>query len=202
MYKDVTGIILAGGKSSRMGVNKSFLKLGNQTIIERTAKLMKLIFNELIIITNSPDEYAFLNLPVYEDIYKSRGPLGGLHSGLKNSKTEKNFIISCDVPLMTKEMIEYIVNYKTEKPIAICEASGYYQSLVGIYQKIFANKIKDSICTDSNIKSKSLFEFIDDNDVEIIKVEHLPFYDKKIFFNLNSPEDFERLKSIFSHEGV
>ena len=70
MYSDITGVILAGGKSSRMGVNKSFLKLGNQTIIERIVDLMKSIFSEVIIITNTPDEYKFLNLPLYEDIYK------------------------------------------------------------------------------------------------------------------------------------
>ena len=91
MYTDITGIILAGGKSTRMGANKSFLKIGEQTVIERITYLMKSVFTNVIIISNTPDEYIFLNLPIYEDVYKGKGPLAGIHSGLKNSDTQKNF---------------------------------------------------------------------------------------------------------------
>ena len=75
MYKDVTGIILSGGKSSRMGVNKSLLKIGELTIIERVRDLMKSLFNEVILITNDPADYKFLNIPIYEDVFTRKGPL-------------------------------------------------------------------------------------------------------------------------------
>ena len=61
MYNDITGIILAGGKSTRMGQNKSLLKIGEYTIIERVVNLLKPLFPELILITNNPEEYSFLN---------------------------------------------------------------------------------------------------------------------------------------------
>jgi len=76
MYFDITGIILAGGKSSRMGNNKSFLKLGHKLIIELITDLMKSLFNEVIIITNTPNEYEFLKLVMYKDIYVGKGVLG------------------------------------------------------------------------------------------------------------------------------
>ncbi len=159
MYSDITGVILAGGKSSRMGTNKSFLKIGNQTIIERIVELMKSIFSEVIIITNSPDEYRFLNLPLFEDIYKWKGPLAGIHSALVHSATEKLFVLSCDVPLMSREMIEYIVNYKSEKPIVFCEAAGYHQPLVGVYSKVILDEVEKFIAS-FEINDKSFHQFL------------------------------------------
>ena len=103
MYKNITGIILSGGKSTRMGENKSLMKLGDRTVIEHTLLLMQSLFSDVILITNTPDEYKFLNIPLYEDVYKYRGPLAGIHSGLINSITEENFVISCDIPLITKK---------------------------------------------------------------------------------------------------
>ncbi len=91
MYNDITGIILAGGKSKRMGINKALLKIGDKTIIERTAGLMQGLFNRVLLITNSPNEYMFLGLEIYEDIYKNIGPLAGIHSGLVYSNYRKKF---------------------------------------------------------------------------------------------------------------
>ena len=193
MYSDITGVILAGGKSSRMGVNKSFLKLGNQTIIERIVDLMKSIFSEVIIITNTPDEYKFLNLPLYEDIYKWKGPLAGIHSALTHSQTEKIFVLSCDVPLMSKEMIEYIIEYKTDKSIVFCEAAGYHQPLVGVYSKKILSEIEKFI-SNNEMSDKSFHQFLKIVDAEIIHPEKLSFYKDEIFFNVNRPEDYEQLK--------
>uniref|UniRef100_A0A832G1A7 Probable molybdenum cofactor guanylyltransferase n=1 Tax=Ignavibacterium album TaxID=591197 RepID=A0A832G1A7_9BACT len=193
MYSDITGVILAGGKSSRMGVNKSFLKLGNQTIIERIVELMKSIFTEVIIITNTPDEYKFLKLPLYEDIYKWKGPLAGIHSALTHSRTEKIFVLSCDVPFMSKEMIEYIVEYKSDKSIVFCEAAGYHQPLVGVYSKKILSAIEKFI-SNNEISNKSFHQFLKIVDVEIIHPEKLSFYKDEIFFNVNRPEDYEQLK--------
>jgi len=190
MYSDITGVILAGGKSSRMGVNKSFLKLGNQTIIERIVDLMKSIFNEVIIVTNTPDEYKFLNLPLYEDIYKWKGPLAGIHSALIHSQTEKIFVLSCDVPLMSKEMIEYIIEYKTDKSIVFCEAAGYHQPLVGVYSKKILSEIEKFI-SNNEMSDKSFHQFLKIVDAEIIHPEKLSFYNDEIFFNVNRPEDYE-----------
>ncbi len=110
MYRDVTGIILAGGRSTRMGENKAFLKIGNFTAIEIVRNFMQSLFTNVILITNSPAEYSFLGLDTYEDVYKNMGPLAGIHSGLLNSTAEKNFILSCDLLLMKKEIVDYIIN--------------------------------------------------------------------------------------------
>ncbi len=196
MYSDITGIILSGGKSLRMGENKSFLKIQNETIIERIVRLMRTIFDEVMIVTNSPDEYKFFGLPVFEDIYKNKGPLGGIHSGLTHSKTEKNFVISCDVPLMTKEMIEYIVEYKSDKPIKFCYAAGYHQPLAGVYSKSLVGEI-EKIISGGEVPHKSFHHFLKMVHAETINPESLPFYNHEIFFNVNNPKDYEVIAKIF-----
>lgn len=198
MYSDITGVILSGGRSSRMGVNKSFLKLGNQTIIERIVDLMKSIFSEVIIITNTPDEYKFLNLPLYEDIYKWKGPLAGIHSALVHSKTDKVFVVSCDVPLMSREMIEYIINHKSDKPVVFCEAAGYHQPLVGVYSKSILSAVEKFI-SNEELDDKSFHKFLKNVDADIIHPQKLDFYKDEIFFNVNRPEDFEQIKKLFIH---
>jgi molybdopterin-guanine dinucleotide biosynthesis protein A len=131
--------------------------------------------------------------------------LAGIHSGLLNSKTEQNFIISCDVPLMTKQMIEFICNYKTSKPITLCKAEGFVQQLVGKYsRKILPNveeilnitDTENQISTQKNKKS-SVFTLLDEVDAEIINVEELEFYKDDIFYNMNRKEDYQKIVKLF-----
>ena len=157
MYKNITGIILSGGKSTRMGENKSLMKLGDRTVIEHTLLLMQSLFSEVILITNTPDEYKFLNIPLFEDVYKYRGPLAGIHSGLLNSTTEENFVISCDIPLITKEIIEYIIKYDTTHPVTVCRADGYIQQLAGKYSKSLTPKIEALLKIEEVISSDIVF---------------------------------------------
>lgn len=198
MYTDITGVILAGGKSSRMGTNKSFLKLGNQTIIERITELMKSIFSEVMIITNTPEEYMHLNLPLFEDIYKWKGPLAGIHSALTHSSTDKIFVLSCDVPLMSEKMIKFIIEYKSDKPIKFCEAAGYLQPLVGVYSKEILNDA-EKFLSSSEVSDKSFHQFLKSVKAEIINPENLPFYKDELFFNVNRQEDYIQIQKYFTH---
>jgi len=202
MYNDVTGIILSGGKSSRMGGNKSLLKIGEMTIIERVRDLMQSLFKEVILITNDPADYKFLNIPIFEDLFKYKGPLAGIHSGLSHSSTTENFIISCDLPFITTEMIKYIVDIKTEKLITVARANGYIQQLAGKYskgcareaEKILNEQLSKEIET-SEQKNKNLnvVKLIEMVGAEIISAESLTFYKEEIFFNMNDIEDYNLL---------
>ena len=203
MYSDITGIILSGGKSLRMGVNKSLLTINGQTIIELVRDLMQSIFSEVIIITNVPQAYEFLGLKIYEDIYKGYGPLAGIHSGLLNSSTEKNFIISCDVPLMTKDMIKYLTEFPTNKLITVAKADGFIQQLVGVYHKQLITSIED-ILNFQRDENESINEhhkrgckvslLLEKVGSEIINTESLSFYHPDIYFNMNRQKDFDYLK--------
>ncbi|MDP2210077.1 MAG: molybdenum cofactor guanylyltransferase [Bacteroidota bacterium] len=203
MYRDVTGIILAGGRSIRMGENKAFLKIGNLTAIERVRNFMQSLFTNVILITNSPAEYSFLGLDTYEDVYKNMGPLAGIHSGLLNSTAEKNFILSCDLLLMKKEIVDYIINYETSKPITVSKAEGFVQTLAAVYQKRcidFVEKILSENQKSENPKKKenNLLILIEKAGAEIISIENHSGYNKNVFFNMNNKSDYKEILKILN----
>lgn len=200
MYSDITGIILSGGKSSRMGVNKSLMLLNGKPVIETVADLMKTVFANVILISNEPEDYTFLNIPVYKDIFPGLGPLAGIHSGLTHSSTERNFIISCDMPLITSEMICYIADFVTIHPVTVARADGFIQQLCGLYNKscltaaenLLKENAEQEVRNESQKKRKCrVLSLIDSVGAEIIDAEKLPFYKKDLFFNMNRPSDFD-----------
>ncbi|MBU2444777.1 MAG: molybdenum cofactor guanylyltransferase [Bacteroidetes bacterium] len=197
----MTAIILSGGKSTRMGENKSLLLLDGKKLIEHVFHNMQSIFSNVILITNQREEYRFLGIEMFEDVFKYQGPLAGIHSGLYHTTTEKNFIISCDLPLMTKEMIEFIVAYATDKLITVTRADGFIQQLCGIYSKecvSAAEKLLASEVTISgnhhNHKSKcQVLQLIDHVGAEIIDANSIPYYEEGMFLNMNRKEDYEEV---------
>ena len=195
MYTDITGVILAGGRSRRMGVNKALLEIDGVTVIERMARLLKEIFSEVILITNTPEEYAFLQLKMHPDIYLNKGPLAGIHSALLNSQTEKNFIISCDIPFMTAEVIKDMINIRTAEPVTVVRADGYIQQLAGLYHKKVLPAAEELLSGEYESKKCRVLSLIDKCGAEIIEADTLPSCRKDTFFNMNSREDYEKALS-------
>lgn len=187
-----TGIILAGGKSSRMGKNKALLSVDGKKIIELIAAILKRIFKDVIIISNSKEDFKFLGLQIFEDIYPGLGPLAGIHSGLINSSSEKNFIISCDLPLITEEVIKYISEFKSDKTAIIFKKDEQYQYLCGIYMKALIPALGNAL-TEKRLK---MYSFIKEIDAEIVDASIFP---EEVFFNLNTPEDYLFLKKNFNN---
>lgn len=203
MHTDITGVILAGGRSKRMGTNKALLKINEISIIESIRNMLQSIFEKVILITNTPEDYSFLSIEIFEDIYKWKGPLAGIHSALMHSKTEEIFVISCDIPLMTNEMIEYLVNFKTDKPITIAKADGFTQQLCGIYKKDVLAHSEKLLMEEQNSENPitkkcgcKVLQLVKDCNAEIIDAELLPFYIKNTYLNMNKVDDYEMLKSI------
>lgn len=194
MYKDITAIILAGGKSKRMGKEKALLHIGDRTIIDVLVEKLKSRFPKIILSTNSPGSFAFLKIPMVEDFYKNVGPIGGIHAGLTESDTEKNFIISCDLPLMSEEMIDYICNYKSSSKIIVCKTGDYIEPAFGIYSKDIVEDIEVTLNLNLQYglspRDVSIQNIIEKIGAEIIDAAKLPFYNEDLFYNMNTFEDY------------
>lgn len=208
MYDNITGIILSGGKSTRMGENKSLMIIKDRTVIEHVSDLMESIFSKVILISNNPDEYKFLDLDIYQDIFFRKGPLAGIHSGLSYSSTEQNFIISCDIPFMTSEMITYLTDYKTEKPVTVAKADGFIQQLCGRYDKRCLHLAENILKGNENDEKRSslqnkrrcnVLSLLDTAGAEIIDAESLPFYKKQLYFNMNRRKDYDTVLKLLSN---
>lgn len=195
----VTAVVLAGGASSRMGVNKALLKLGDKTMIERVVNPLKDIFEEVIVVTNSPHEYKMLKDVVFikdHPITEKRNSLIGLYSGLVECKTDYMFVTGCDMPFINKDLINYMANLTEEekgkeKDVIIPFIGGHYQPLYAIYRKsaipefenlIKANRYKITDVLLNLQVMKIIEEVVKDYDFKMTCFENINTYKQYLGF--------------------
>ncbi|MGB7843703.1 MAG: molybdenum cofactor guanylyltransferase [Salinimicrobium sp.] len=133
--KDITGIILSGGKSSRMGTDKGLLHLGGKPFVLYSILAMEPLVSQTLIISNNPD-YDVFKLKRVEDIIKDAGPLAGIFTGLHHSKTAYNLVLSCDIPLIKTEVLEQLIEAQDGKSDIIqIVSNGKHMPLIALYHK-------------------------------------------------------------------
>ncbi|MEC0184876.1 molybdenum cofactor guanylyltransferase [Paenibacillus peoriae] len=110
---EVTGIIVAGGRSSRMGQDKALLQLGGVTVLERIAAVLGQVAGRVITVTRDPQQYRELGLETTTDLYPGLGPLCGIHAGLSASNTEWGIVVACDMPLVQPEILRALLSHVT-----------------------------------------------------------------------------------------
>ena len=129
---ELTGIILAGGKSSRMGEDKGLMSFKGKAMIQHIIDAVKPLVSTIVIIANNKD-YEQFGYPVYEDIIKGKGPLAGIYTGLTHSKAEKNMVLSCDVPFVNGEILKLLIEACKDVDVAIPEKNNRTHQLIGVY---------------------------------------------------------------------
>lgn len=196
MCSDITGVILCGGKSSRMNNDKALLELNESTLIEIIFNKLKNIFQDVLISANDVEKYKFLKAKIIKDIYTDRGPLAGIHSALKNSESVKIFVTACDIPLVPTELISYLLKHNSNKEIILPKFKDRIQLLCGIYSKSIIPAI-ERIFNLADRKG-AMFELMEFVPTEIIEVDEFEFVNSDIFLNVNTPEDFDKIKKIFN----
>jgi molybdenum cofactor guanylyltransferase len=189
----MTGVILAGGKNTRMGRNKSFLEIEGERLIDRTVRLLKNIFNDVIIVTNSPLEYLDLDVQIVTDIFKGKGALGGLYTGLFYASSARSFVTACDMPFLNKAFIEYMIKIMGNYDIVVPNLPEGFQPLHAIYSKKCLPNIKNLMDMD-RLKIDGFYKGL--NTLMILQ-ETLRTFDAggKMFFNVNSMDDLKQITS-------
>lgn len=177
--------ILAGGKSSRMNYNnKALLNYNGKAFIEHIIEAGK-DFKEIIIVSNNKEIYNKYNINVVEDIYKEKGPLGGIYTALLNSKYDKVLCIACDMPLISKSTLTKLSEMKIEYDVLIPKIENRLQPLCAIYSKGIIEEMENSLINNEN-KLQHLIMKLDykvvENELEAID-----------FININTPKDYSKL---------
>lgn len=203
----VTGVILAGGKSRRMGENKALMRLGDNSLIGHVIHRMCLVTNELLLITNSPAEYAHLDVPMHGDILPGTGALGGIYTGLKRASHNTVLCVACDSPFVEPKLLTYLVSvlgeYDAVMPYTHREIHASHndvqitlQTLCAAYSKRCLPIIK-SMLRDSELRVHALQERA---HIKRVSPEVWQAFDPEgmSFFNINTPEDFESADAYMS----
>ena len=191
----VSGIVLAGGKSVRMGgINKALLDVGGTLVLEQIVALLDKIFEEVILVTNSPEDFEFLNKPMFPDLRVGKGSLGGLWTGLYHCHSEYGFLVACDMPFLNEQIIRLLVSLAKDTDIVIPEIRGHFEPLHAIYSIRCLSPIKELI-DEADLKIISLFPHV---NVLPVPESEFTVFDPELRFvmNLNTPEDLEKARKL------
>jgi molybdopterin-guanine dinucleotide biosynthesis protein A len=186
---DVSAIILSGGKNSRMNYcDKSLLKYGNETFIEKTLKEVN-HFNQIIISTNNPAPKAYLNAEYVKDIYPGQGPLSGIHAGLTFSKYNRSLVLAIDMPFLKRDLLEYLAEIAPEYDVVVPRSGDFFQPLCAIYSKACLPYIESNLKNDIR-KTTSFYK---DVKVKYVDEKELKSFGdfEKLFNNINTPKDYK-----------
>jgi len=187
----VTGLILSGGKSKRMGRPKAFLPFEGSTVIGHIVHEIKDLFNEIFIVANEVESFEDLGVDVVKDILPHRGPLGGILSGLMTSSNHYAFVMACDMPLIDKRLVRELVSRRQDNDVVVLSHPHGIEPLFGVYSKNCIKPLEESLFAGnlsvqdflSGLKA-GIYEWLPERQ----DAEALP-----PFFNINTPQDYSRV---------
>ena len=181
-----------------MGQNKALMPLGDEPVIVHVIRQMELVTDELLLITNEPDLYTTLKLPMYMDILPEMGALGGLHAGLTYAANRAVLCVGCDMPLLQPNLLSHLTtlldDYDAVVPyVEVTDRSTtVFQTLSAVYSKRCLPVI-DGMLAAGELRVHALYDRI---DTRIVQPHEWQTLDPQglSFFNINTPEDFEHAK--------
>jgi molybdopterin-guanine dinucleotide biosynthesis protein A len=184
---EATGIILAGGKSSRMGQDKGLLLLNDKPLVKYVIEALSPIVQNIIIISNN-EAYKKFGFPVYSDIVKKKGPAGGIYTALIHSSAEKNIILSCDTPFVSSELLSFLLLKSKVFDVTVAEFNNKIHPLIGVYSQCVLPSYKINL-DKNHLKLMLINQSLNTN---IVKVDE-KFNNPKLFYNINTPKDLKQV---------
>ncbi|MFZ0285140.1 MAG: molybdenum cofactor guanylyltransferase [Terriglobales bacterium] len=185
---NLTAFIVAGGKSTRMGSDKAFLPWGNGTLLSHALKLASSVTPNVRIVGDSQKFATFGT--VIEDIYRDRGPLGGIHAALSSTATDLNLMLAVDLPLIESQFLQFLMERARsgDATVTVPRAGGVSQPLCAIYRREFLPVAEQSLKAGKN-KIDALFAQVRTRIVEESEFTRAGF-STAMFRNLNTPEEW------------
>lgn len=192
--RGVTGVILAGGASSRMGSNKALLPRQGLRFIEWIYQTLAGLFEEVLVVTNSPEQYPFLPCRKVPDLYPGKGVLAGIHSGLAHSTRGAIFTVACDMPHLNECLIRHLCSLSTGVDLVIPSTGKGFEPLHALYAKSCLPALEELLRDESQRRVTALL-----SQVRLRKLlpEEIAVFDPQFrsFTNINTPEEYFRLRS-------
>jgi molybdopterin-guanine dinucleotide biosynthesis protein A len=191
----VTGVIQAGGKSTRMGGRpKALLELGGRRIVERVLAALAPAVDDVLVVTNTPELYAFLGLPMVADVYPDHGSLGGIYSGLKAARGQAAFTVACDMPFLHPDVIKLVVGRAEQGDVVVPRVGDQHETMHAAYAKACLPHIEERLQA-GQLRIVGFFPRV--RVVEIAAADVARFRDPTIaFMNVNTPEELERARGL------
>lgn len=187
----VTGVILAGGRNSRMGgIDKAFLRVGGATIFERTLEVLRRCFTRVVVVSNRPEKYRGYAVDVTPDELVGLGPLGGLHAALGRIDTHYAFVTACDMPYLRQEPIRYLVSRLGDQDAIVPHWDGDIEPLHALY----AARLRPRLEAAAALGARALRDVLPGLDVDYVSQAAMAQVAgaEESFRNVNTPEEAAR----------
>jgi molybdopterin-guanine dinucleotide biosynthesis protein A len=187
---DITGVILVGGKSRRMGRDKAFLEVAGKPLFERALEVFRDSFAQVVLVGDREERFSGYGIPVVPDIYPGSS-LGGLYTGLYHAATEYIFASSCDLPFPSAEILGYLCSLRDGFDAVVPSTEYGYEPLFALYSKSCLGPIKALL--DSG--DCCAYAYYPQVRVRYVAYEELARFDRdgRAFLNVNTPEDFAKI---------
>ncbi|UCD09841.1 MAG: molybdenum cofactor guanylyltransferase [Dehalococcoidales bacterium] len=203
MPREITSIILAGGKNLRLGRNKAFEIIRGKTIIDRVFERLEPISSQIVVVTSWAQFDIELNLDadIIADIYPNMGPLGGIYTGLTASKSDVNIIAACDMPFLNTNLLEYMSEILAEYDAVVPRlANEMIEPLHAVYAKNCLSRIDERLAA----RKLSIHAFLDEVNVRYLEEVESRNIDPELtsFFNINYQTDLDKALKIAEEYGI
>jgi molybdopterin-guanine dinucleotide biosynthesis protein A len=172
-----------------MGQNKALMSLGGKRLVDRVVDVMRDVFGTLLLVTNTPEAYAELSLPMVPDVWPDKGSLGGIYSAIYHVTTPYCLVVACDMPFVNAAVIQYLMTQIADYDVVIPDVLGELQTLHAIYSKACLQPIERRL----EANRLRIVGFFPDVRVRAVTASELQPYDPDLlaFQNLNTPEEFQ-----------
>jgi molybdopterin-guanine dinucleotide biosynthesis protein A len=186
----ITGVIQAGGRSARMGGRpKALMELGGRRIIDRVAEVVREVADDVLIVTNTPDLYTSLGLPMVPDAFPDHGSLGGIYSGLRAAPGDAAFTVACDMPFLMPEVARLVTERAGEADVVVPRVGQQFETLHACYAKSCLAPIEARL----RAGRLKIVGFYDEVRVLAIGEAEVARFraPEVVFMNVNTPEELE-----------
>ncbi|MFO7766820.1 MAG: molybdenum cofactor guanylyltransferase [Pelovirga sp.] len=187
-HSDVTGVILAGGRSRRMGRDKATMKIGDHTLFERACDALAAVFAQGLIAGDRPD-LASAAMPCFADIYPGSA-LGGIHGGLNAARTPWVFIIPCDLAAPDPTLIRHLLHYRQGYDAVVPRTTAGFEPVFALYHKNCLPLMEQML----QRKNYRIYDFYDRIRTRFVDTVEMPAGWETSLINLNSPQDLQQLQ--------
>jgi molybdenum cofactor guanylyltransferase len=200
---EISCIILAGGKSIRFGHDKILEKINNISLLDQVISTVQPICRDIIIVTANERAFTHLanrnNIKIVQDIIPGMGSLGGIYTGLVESKTHQNLVLAADMPFLNGALLRYMINAAEGYDLTLPHVNNWYEPLHAIYSKNCIAPAK-ALFDQGKRVIVELFNYV---KVRYVEAEEINRYDPEhlSFFNINTPQDMERALKIIGGTG-
>jgi molybdopterin-guanine dinucleotide biosynthesis protein A len=194
----VSGVILAGGSSSRLGQDKARIHAGDCSLIERVVAALRPLVSSTVLVAQSAERYVHLGLPVVADLYPGIGTLGGLHAGLSAIHADYALVVGCDMPFLSAGLLGYMIAQAPGHDVVMPRVGKYYEPLHALYARHCAPALERSILAGQ----RRIRAALDGLEVRYIETREIDRFDPehRSFFNVNTPADLRRMNEILTED--